>query len=291
MAKLKDLNPCYYKKGVKYNPFFEYQNLIANNIDISNVTFKEKNIIIKNLFDGYVGYDKLTKNWTKITPYGIDKFGYPTMAHFLYANGQTVVRPLKYEPSEDGAYIIIATLLPFSFNDLIKQTTDFMANCDVAINQNINACKTPYILSVVDEETKLSLKQILEQKESGESAIIVNKNLLEALKSIDLNVPFLADKFTQLKYDERDRLLNKLGILTANTDKKERVQVGEVNATINQCSDYIYMLIDAFNKQMQDYDLPFKMSFNGSMEELYEEQETTPEQAKNELQKEQNNDN
>ena len=51
------------------------------------------------------------------------------------------------------------------------------------------------------------------------------------------------------------------------------------------------MLIDAFNKQMQDYDLPFKMSFNGSMEELYEEQETTPEQAENEPQKEQNNDN
>ena len=82
-----------------------------------------------------------------------------------------------------------------------------------------------------------------------------------------------------------------LGIDNANTDKKERVQVGEVNATINQCSDYIYMLIDAFNKQMQDYDLPFKMSFNGSMEELYEEQETTPEQAENESQKEQNNDN
>lgn len=277
MAKLKDLNPCYFKKGVKYDPFFEYQNLIANNIEITNTTFKEKNIIIKNLFDGYVGYDKITKNWVKIAPYGIDKFDYPTTARFLYANGQSVIRKLSYEPEENGAYIIFATLLPFSFNDMILETTNFMRNCDIAINQNINACKTPYILTVEDEETRLSLEQILNQKENGTSAILVNKSLQDCLKAVQLNVQFIADKFTTLKYDERDRLLNKLGILTANTDKKERVQVGEVNATINQCSDYIYMLIDSFNKQMKDYDLPFEMTFNGSMEELFENEETEQE--------------
>lgn len=63
--------------------------------------------------------------------------------------------------------------------------------------------------------------------------------------------------------------MNKLGIMSANIDKKERVQVGEVNATIGQCEDYIYLLIDTFNKQMVTYNIPYKMSFNGSMEELY----------------------
>ena len=33
--------------------------------------------------------------------------------------------------------------------------------------------------------------------------------------------------------------------------------------------DYIYMLIDTFNKQCETYDLPFEMVFNGSMEEIY----------------------
>ena len=57
--------------------------------------------------------------------------------------------------------------------------------------------------------------------------------------------------------------------MSANIDKKERVQVGEVNTTINQATDYIYLLIDTFNKQCESYDLPFKMSCNGSIEELY----------------------
>ena len=58
--------------------------------------------------------------------------------------------------------------------------------------------------------------------------------------------------------------------MSANIDKKERVQVGEVNATTGQCVDYIYMIIDTFNKYCNYYNLPFKMSLNGSLEELYE---------------------
>ena len=68
---------------------------------------------------------------------------------------------------------------------------------------------------------------------------------------------------------ERDILLNKLGIVTGNDDKKERVQSAEVNATITQASDYVYMIIDTFNKQMITYGIDAKMVFNGSMEEIY----------------------
>ena len=47
------------------------------------------------------------------------------------------------------------------------------------------------------------------------------------------------------------------------------MQSAEVNASLGQASDYIYMLIDNFNKQCDSYGLPFKMDFNGSMEEIY----------------------
>jgi hypothetical protein len=71
----------------------------------------------------------------------------------------------------------------------------------------------------------------------------------------------------------RDRLLNKLGIMSANINKRERVQVGEVNATVGQCVDYIYLWIDTFNAQMKDYGLPYRMELNGALEELYTEGE------------------
>ena len=60
-----------------------------------------------------------------------------------------------------------------------------------------------------------------------------------------------------------------IGVLTANTDKKERVQSAEVNANLGQASDYIYLLIDTFNKQCDTYGLDFQMVYNGSMEEIY----------------------
>ena len=50
------------------------------------------------------------------------------------------------------------------------------------------------------------------------------------------------------------------------------MQVGEVNATVGQCEDYIYLMIDTFNAQMETYGLSFKMKLNGSLEELYNEE-------------------
>ena len=47
------------------------------------------------------------------------------------------------------------------------------------------------------------------------------------------------------------------------------MQSAEVNATLGQATDYIYVLIDTFNKQCKNYGLPFEMIFNGSMEEIY----------------------
>ena len=156
-----------------------------------------------------------------------------------------------------------------SMAQLIKETTDFMTNCDVAMRQNLEACKTPYIVVCKNEDLRLSFEQALQQKILGQACIVVSEDLGDGLKAVDIGVNYLVDKFSEARDTERDTLLTKLGILTANTDKKERVQSAEVNATLGQASDYIYLLIDNFNKQCEAYGLPFKMIFNGSMEEIY----------------------
>ena len=94
------------------------------------------------------------------------------------------------------------------------------------------------------------------------------------MKGVQTETPYMVDKFVTYRDQERDRLLNKLGIMSANINKRERVQVGEVNATVGQCMDYIYLLIDTFNKQMETYGLPFEMVLNESLEELYGNEET-----------------
>ena len=112
-----------------------------------------------------------------------------------------------------------------------------MQNCDVAMRQNLEACKTPYIVVCRDENLRLSFDTALQQKQLGQAAIVVSEELGDGLKAISVNTPYLVDKFEEARDAERDTLLNKLGILTSNVNKRERVQSAEVNATLGQASD------------------------------------------------------
>ena len=275
--KIKDLNPvstC--KANGVYSRFDEYFNLLMNAVKVVSaqgeeaINYETETFLKRGLFEnGAMGYDKLTKQWYYVYGQGLNEFGNPTSLIFVTANGKTFERKAYYENEEDGAYKVDALPINMSMSQLIKATTDFMTNCEVAMKQNLEACKTPYIVVCKDDKLRLSFETALQQKILGQACIVVSEDLGDGLKAVDIGVTYLVDKFAEARDTERDTLLNKLGILTANTDKKERVQSAEVNASLGQASDYIYMLIDNFNKQCDSYGLPFKMTFNGSMEEIY----------------------
>lgn len=274
--KLKDLNPVSNKPYGVYSRFEEFFNLLMNSVKVVSVqdamplTYEIETFLKRGLFEnGAMGYDKITKQFYYVYGQGLNEYGNPTSLTLVTANGKTIVRDASYEDKEDGAYKIDALPVSMSMAQLIKECTDFMTNCDVAMRQNLEACKTPYIVVCKNEDLRLSFAEALQQKTLGQACIVVSEDLGDGLKAVDIGVNYLVDKFAEARDTERDVLLTKLGILTANTDKKERVQSAEVNASIGQASDYIYLLIDTFNKQMNSYGIPYEMQFNGSMEEIY----------------------
>lgn len=281
--KLKDLNPVGLKPYGVYSRFEEYFNLLMNAVrvvsaqDGEKLTYEVETFLKRGLFEnGAMGYDKITKQWYYVYGQGLNEYGNPTSLTLVTANGKTIVRPAFYEEAEDGAYKVDALPVNMSMAQLIKECTDFMTNCDVAMRQNLEACKTPYIVVCKNEDLRLSFEQALQQKVLGQACIVVSEDLGDGLKAVDIGVNYLVDKFSEARDAERDTLLTKLGILTANTDKKERIQSAEVNASLGQASDYIYMLIDTFNKQCEVYGIPFEMQFNGSMEEIYLKDDEKP---------------
>ena len=275
--KIKDLNPisiCH-ANGV-YSRFEEYFNLLMNAVKVvsaqgeASINYEEETFLKRGLFEnGSMGYDKITKKWYYVYGLGLNDDGDPTELCFVTANGKTFTRPAYYDNKEDGAYKVDALPINMSMSQMIKATTDFMINCEMAMAQNLEACKTPYIVVCKNENLRLSFETALQQKQTGQAVVVVSEELGDGLKAVDIGVTYLVDRFAEARDTERDTLLTKLGILTANIDKKERVQSAEVNATLGQASDYIYMLIDNFNKQCDSYGLPYKMLFNGSMEEIY----------------------
>lgn len=274
-VKIRDLNPARKKPYGVFSRFDEYENLLANQVSIERtdggeMDFSQEVFAKRALIErGAVGYDKILKRFYYVYGEGINELGNPTQLVFVTANGKSFTRNASYEDEEDGAYLIKAYPFEFSLASMIKETADFMTNCDIAMRQNLEACKTPYIVVCRDENLRLSFDSALEQKQLGQAAIVVSEELGEGLKAININTPYLVDKFAQARDAERDTLLNKLGILTSNVNKRERVQSAEVNATLGQATDYIYVLIDTFNKQCRNYGLPYEMKFNGSMEEIY----------------------
>ena len=275
--KVRDLNPVGRKPYGVYSRFNEYFNLLLNQVKVIDkatgleLDYPAQIFLKRAIFDlNACGFDRITNKWYYVYGEGLNELGNPTTLTLVTANGRAFRRPASYTPKEDGAYMIKG--LPadgVTLSQIIRETTDFMTACDVAMRQNLEACKTPYIVVCKNEDLRLSFEQALQQKQEGQAVVLVSEELGDGLKAVDIGVEYLVDKFRMSRDAERDTLLNKLGILTANDDKRERVQSAEVNATIGQASDYIYMVIDNFNDQMDTYGLPYEMQFNGSMEEIY----------------------
>lgn len=256
--------------------FDELASIVYNAIKIDGLTAPESRFVKDCLFRiGIVGYDKITQNFAEVAAAGIDKYGEPTTATFIYRNGNSFTRTLSYDKSNSGAYIIRSTPNNYCLFDTLALTAELMSLCTRAIKQNIKACMRPNVVLVYDNDTVATLKKTIEDAEEGASTVFVKNELGKALQGIDNKTQFTADKFLQLRQAIRHEFLTQIGILTANTAKRERVQATEVYAGLDEAIDSIYAIIDNFNEQCMSYDLPFKMSFNGAAEELYYEDAET----------------
>ena len=281
MAKIRNLIPkqelkekCFpvYPESTR---FMEYKNLFANALKIEGLDFATETFVKNQLIDvGQVGFDRMADQWAAVYGTGIDKLRNPTTLFFVMPNINAYDRKAYYEPDPDGAYLIKAMPFPFSIADMILETCRIMDECNISIRQNLKANRSPFWFIVNDEDMRLSVQQAQEQAQDGKPAVVITKNMIESIKGVATNTNWLVDKIAEYRNSERDLLFNKLGIMTANVGKRERVQVGEVNAIVGQCVDYIYLIIDTFNTQMESYGLPFEMKLNNALEEYYGKEET-----------------
>lgn len=269
--KIRDLacrNPFDAHAGSLYE---EYKALLMNAVTITGLPAHIERFVKACMIErNQIGYDKITGMWSIAYGEGLNAYWLPKIGTFVFPDKKSSYqRPLSYDDSPDGAYLIKALPTDKSFSEIIEESTHIMHECDKSIMQNLKASRTPFIAIVKDADTRLSVLSALEQKEEGAPAVVVSPDIAEGLKGLKLDTPYIVGETEQYREIVRDRLLNKIGMMTANINKKERVQVGEVNATYGQCVDYIYLWIDTFNKQLDTYAIPHKMVINESLEEVY----------------------
>ena len=99
---------------------------------------------------------------------------------------------------------------------------------DRIIDVNANAQKTPVLVQGTEKQ-RLTLLNLYKEFEGNAPFIFGDKNLdLNALKVLQTNAPYVADKIYQLKTQIWNEALTYLGISNINIQKKERLITDEV---------------------------------------------------------------
>lgn len=171
-------------------------------------------------------------------------------------------------------------------NYLRKPITDFLdmqvnkiVELEISMLQNLFASRSPDILGVTDKSIILSIMQAMQQKYMGMPAIYLDNGGLdgENVKQIKLSAEFNVDKYIALTQQIVTETLAHYGILSATSDKKERVQVGELEATGDFAYDAIYSIIDYVNRDAEKQDCPIRLEFNGALDDFTANRDLLPE--------------
>ena len=167
--KFRDLYPPRFGAGklaAEANDLYvEYKNLLMNAVKIEGLDYQTE-VFVKDacIECGCVGFDNLTNRWALVYGEGLNELRNPTKLTFVLPNKKEFIRPAYYKPDKDGAYRIMALPKMFSMGAMIAHTTLFMANCNLAIVQNVNATKTPFIAILKNKDLQLSLETALDEK-------------------------------------------------------------------------------------------------------------------------------
>ena len=113
-------------------------------------------------------------------------------------------------------------------------------NTERTIDINLNAQKTPVLIEG-DTKTILTLKNVYMQYSGNTPFIFGNKkfSLDNKLSVLKTDAPYLIDKLELHKHELWNEALTYLGIDNANTDKKERLIVDEVESNDELISYYL----------------------------------------------------
>lgn len=199
--------------------------------------------------------------WYRVKPSGtINRYGYSNYYNLGYANDVFVEQNVPYE----DIHLIKANAQCFPWFIKFVQSAERIEKLETSANINIEVSRNTAIIPVPDEKSVSSIERVYKSTKEGAVAVAVSDHVAEMLQNQVTNpTQFVADKIMTLARAEWEDIIKRCGVLAANNFKRERVQTAEVNAGAGEVIDYIYILVDTFNRDCERAGLPTRMHFNG----------------------------
>lgn len=241
-----------------YTMYFE--GMLHNAITIRNLPSDvPKRYFLRTLFkEGKIGEieGKNEQLFLPASGVGIDIYGLPTDYNLIAPNGYTAHLPasqVKIYRINDMAYPIYPYL---------QEQARKVAELDMAIAQNLDAIKTATFFRCKDQKEVLSLQNASYARRIGATVIFGTEDMASSLEMFSTGATYYCDKLYELRKEIINETLNRMGTLTANDDKRERVQTAEVDASACATLCNINVIIDTFNYDAKIAGSPLRMELN-----------------------------
>lgn len=267
------------KKELSANYENLFCSLFDNSVEIVNGGDLPKRYLLRVLRDkGGIAFDRQTSLYLPYIEKGIDVYGLPIEYTLIGYNGFNVTR----KPNE--VVILRANDLKFPIFNYIFSQIKKIVDYDLAIEQNLDSCRTMTIAEVGDDASLLSLANEYEARKLGACVVFKNKNAMSGatLKVSSTGATYLVDKLLEARKETINETLSTIGIAVANVDKRERVQGMEVLASQGYALDCINTLIDTFNYDAEQGGLSIRLKGNTSLIEQNENENKEKENSGNE---------
>lgn len=226
----------------------------SNNITFSYYYYKMM-LIVRNLFEWENLPNNMEARWIERYLFADGKcifYKDPTMGFMVAGYGQngsvncyddpTLVQPIAPNYTYNGeqlingenCYVIRNNDLMLPEFSVVRYYAYKLTNIDRAIDVNIEAQKTPVLVTCTDKQ-RLSLKQAINQRRDNEPVIYADNSFdKDMISTLDLNPPMVFKDLQVQKHMVLNEFFTDIGINNANMDKKERMVSTEIEANDEQ---------------------------------------------------------
>lgn len=147
-----------------------------------------------------------------------------------------------------------------NLNMVINMYAGKLANCDGAIATNLINSRVAMLFMGSDNSEINSAKAAYDKFTAGDPAIFIKtKSTINKPDLFFNNVKntYIVDELQDSKDDIYNEFLTYIGIKNANTDKKERLNVDEVNVNNQSCNSHVYSWFYNVKKEIDNVNKMF----------------------------------
>lgn len=143
----------------------------------------------------------------------------------------------------------------------IERVARVIAKLDMVIYGNTLASSRTQIIGM-DRKQGAILKSLFNDVEQGLPTVIQNE-IAAMIQRIDISAQFIGNDYYALRRALMSDILKQFGAVTPTMYKAERTQSAEVNASVGEAIDNVYVMIDQFNRDAEDGEAPYELYYGG----------------------------